>query len=114
MRRALLLLASMTALGMPAVAAHAQATPIAMQSASDSYANLIAEAAERFAIPAAWIRAIMRIESRGDKPVRRAGVFWWKKENQQQQCEEGKKLNPGVEPQIAGPAPNQQTECADC
>jgi soluble lytic murein transglycosylase-like protein len=69
MRRALLLLASMTALGMPAVAVHAQATPIAMQSASDSYANPIAEAAERFAIPAAWIRAIMRIESRGDRRV---------------------------------------------
>jgi soluble lytic murein transglycosylase-like protein len=69
MRRALLLLASMTALGMAAVAVHAQATPIAMQSASDSYANLIAEAAERFAIPAAWIRAIMRIESRGDRRV---------------------------------------------
>ena len=67
MRRALLLLASMTALGMPAVAVYAQATPIAVRSASDSYAGLIAEAAQRFAIPEAWIRAIMRIESRGDR-----------------------------------------------
>ena len=67
MRRALLLLASVTALGMPAVAVHAQAAPIAVRSASDSYADLIAEAAQRFAIPAAWIRAIMRIESRGDR-----------------------------------------------
>ncbi len=66
MRRALLLLASMTALSMPAVAVHAQAAPMAARSASDSYADLIAEAAQRFAIPAAWIRAIMRIESRGD------------------------------------------------
>src|ERR1700722_2841659 len=69
MRRALLLLASMTALGMPPVAVHAQATSIAVRSASDPYADLIAEAAQRFAIPAAWIRAIMRIESRGDRRV---------------------------------------------
>jgi membrane-bound lytic murein transglycosylase B len=69
MRRALLLLASMTALSMPVVAVHAQAAPMAVRSASDSYADLIAEAAKRFAIPAAWIRAIMRIESRGDRRV---------------------------------------------
>jgi soluble lytic murein transglycosylase-like protein len=69
MRCALLLLASVTALGMPAVAVHAQAAPIAMQSASDPYADLIAEAAQRFAIPAGWIRAIMRVESRGDRRV---------------------------------------------
>jgi membrane-bound lytic murein transglycosylase B len=67
MRRALLLLASVTALGMPAVAVYAQATSIAVRSASDSYAGLIAEAAQRFAIPEAWIRAIIRIESRGDR-----------------------------------------------
>ncbi len=66
MRRALLLLASMTALSMPAVAVHAQAAPMAVRSASD-YADMIAEAARRFAIPAAWIRAIMRIESRSDR-----------------------------------------------
>jgi membrane-bound lytic murein transglycosylase B len=67
MRRALLLLASVTALGMPAVAVHAQAAPTAMRSVGDPYDGLIAEAAQRFAIPAAWIRAIMRIESRGDR-----------------------------------------------
>jgi membrane-bound lytic murein transglycosylase B len=66
MRRALLLLASMTALSMPAAAVHAQAAPMAVRSASD-YADMIAEAARRFAIPAAWIRAIMRVESRGDR-----------------------------------------------
>ena len=69
MRRTLLLLASVTALSMPAVAVHAQAAPIALRAASDPYAELIAEAAQRFAIPAAWIRAIMRIESRGDRLV---------------------------------------------
>jgi hypothetical protein len=67
MRRALLLLASVTAFGMPAVAVHAQATRVAVTSASDPYAALVAEAAHRFGIPAAWIRAIMRIESRGDR-----------------------------------------------
>jgi hypothetical protein len=67
MRRALLLLASVTALGMPAVAVHAQGAPIALQASKDSYADLIAEAAQRFAIPASWIRAIMRVESRGDR-----------------------------------------------
>ncbi len=68
MRRALLLLASVTALGMPAVAVHAQAAPIAVQARRAIPTPLsIAEAAQRFGIPAAWIRAIMRIESRGDR-----------------------------------------------
>ncbi len=66
MRRALLLLASVTVIGMPA-SAHAQPTSPAVQAASDPYTGLIAEAAQRFAIPAAWIRAIMRVESRGDR-----------------------------------------------
>lgn len=66
MRRALLLLASMTVLSMPAAVVHAQAAPMAVRSASD-YADMIAEAARRFAIPAAWIRTIMRVESRGDR-----------------------------------------------
>jgi len=67
MRRALLLLASVTALGMAAVAVHAQTAPLDLHAPSDPYASLIAEAAQRFAIPVAWIRAIMRIESRGDR-----------------------------------------------
>jgi hypothetical protein len=67
MRRALLLLTGLTAFGMPAVASHAQAAPIALQDSSGSYAALVAEAAQRFGIPAAWIRAIMHVESRGDR-----------------------------------------------
>jgi len=67
MRRALLLLASVAAIGMPSVAARAQPTAAAMQAVGEPYAAMIAEAAQRFAIPAAWIRAIMRIESRGDR-----------------------------------------------
>ena len=67
MPRALLLLASLTAICMPTVAVRAQPAAVAVQAASEPYAALIAEAAQRFAIPAAWIRAIMRIESRGDR-----------------------------------------------
>jgi hypothetical protein len=67
MRRAILFFASVTALSLPAVAAHAQAVPTLMQIASDPYAAHIAEAAQRFAIPAAWIRAIVRVESGGDR-----------------------------------------------
>jgi hypothetical protein len=69
MRPALLLLATVTAFGVPAVAVQAQSAPIDLHAPSDPYASLIAEAAQRFAIPAAWIRAIMRIESRGDRRV---------------------------------------------
>src|SRR3546814_11507150 len=32
----------------------------------DSYAAFVAEAAQRFGIPEAWIRAVMRVESRRD------------------------------------------------
>ncbi len=67
MRCELLLLASVTAIGMPAAAVHAQPAAAAVRAASEPYAALIAEAAQRFAIPAAWIRAIMRVESRGDR-----------------------------------------------
>ena len=63
----LLLLVGVTAFGMPAVAADAQAAPIALHASSDPYAALVAEAAQRFGIPAAWIRAIMHVESRGDR-----------------------------------------------
>lgn len=67
MRRALLLLAAAATFGAPAVAVHAQTAPLDLHAPSDPYASLIAEAAQRFAIPTAWIRAIMRIESRGDR-----------------------------------------------
>jgi hypothetical protein len=67
MRRALLAFASVAAFSIPAVAVHAQASPIATRPISDPYANPIAEAAQRFGIPVTWIRAIIRIESRGDR-----------------------------------------------
>jgi hypothetical protein len=48
---------------LPAVA---QDAPVERPSPSDPYAGHIADAARRFGIPEAWIRAVMRVESRGD------------------------------------------------
>jgi hypothetical protein len=45
----------------------AQAGQTQGQPASDPYAPHVAEAARRFGIPAAWIRAVMHVESRGDR-----------------------------------------------
>lgn len=67
MRAAPFLLAAVAAIGMPVATTQAQTTPIELHAPSDPYAALVAEAAQRFTIPAAWIRAIMRIESRGDR-----------------------------------------------
>lgn len=49
----------------PAIAL-AQTKPVAHPSARDLYGDHIAEAAQRFELPAAWIRAVMRAESDGD------------------------------------------------
>lgn len=67
MRPAFLLFASMAVLSAPAVAAYAQPASVAVRPASSPYAAFIAEASQRFGIPAAWIRAIMRIESHDDR-----------------------------------------------
>jgi hypothetical protein len=67
MRRAGLLLAGVMVLGLPTAAVHAQATSLAVQAVVDPYAAFVTEAARRFGIPAAWIRAVMRIESGGDR-----------------------------------------------
>lgn len=64
MRAALFLLVGVAATGMPAVVVRAQAAPIELHAPSDAYAAFIAEAAQRFGIPAAWVSAIMRVESR--------------------------------------------------
>ncbi|RWH82201.1 MAG: lytic transglycosylase domain-containing protein [Mesorhizobium sp.] len=48
------------------VPAAAQDAPVQRASPSDPYAGHITEAARRFGIPEAWIRAVMRVESRGD------------------------------------------------
>jgi hypothetical protein len=67
MRCALIIIAGVALLGTPCIAASVQATPATTQAVDDPYAGHIAEAAQRFGIPAAWIRAIMRVESRGDQ-----------------------------------------------
>ncbi|ODU18113.1 MAG: lytic transglycosylase [Sphingomonas sp. SCN 67-18] len=46
--------------------ANAQETPAERSSRVDPYAVFVTEAAQRFGIPEAWIRAVMRVESRGD------------------------------------------------
>ena len=50
----------------PGMAGRAQDGPVERASPADPYGGHIAEAARRFAIPEAWIRAVMRVESRGD------------------------------------------------
>lgn len=59
----------------PDVAALAQSPPVARSATADPYAAQITEAAQRFAIPASWIRAVMRAESAGDEhALSRAGA----------------------------------------
>lgn len=66
-RRLLLLLLS----GLPLAAApmspgHAQTVPPVPAEASAPFASVVAEASQRFGIPVAWIRALMRVESAND------------------------------------------------
>jgi soluble lytic murein transglycosylase-like protein len=64
MRAALFLLVGVAATSMPAVVVRAQAAPLELHAPSDAYAAFTAEAAQRFGIPAEWVSAIMRVESR--------------------------------------------------
>lgn len=65
-RMALLLLSGLeVASAMPTVTV-AQGAPIAQPKVHDPYGEHIAEAAQRFRIPDAWIRAVLRAESAGD------------------------------------------------
>lgn len=67
LRRATLLLLSGLILAAPAAnTAYAQQAPADRPSRSDPYGAFIAEAAQRFGVPEAWIRAVMRVESAGD------------------------------------------------
>lgn len=63
----LLFLSGLSFVGVAPVVADAQTAPIARPSPRDPYADHIAEAAQRFALPAAWIRAVLRAESAGDR-----------------------------------------------
>jgi len=65
-RMALLLLSGLTlASAMPAITM-AQDLAVPRPSPRDPYADHIAEASQRFGVPIAWIRAVMRAESAGD------------------------------------------------
>ncbi|MFG1372970.1 lytic transglycosylase domain-containing protein [Xanthobacter oligotrophicus] len=64
-RSAVLLLSAALTVAMP-LPCKAQSERVQRQSQADPYAAHIAEAAQRFGIPAAWIRAVMRVESAND------------------------------------------------
>jgi membrane-bound lytic murein transglycosylase B len=63
---AFLLLSGLCAGLSSTVPAAAQDASVERASPIDPYAGHIADAARRFGIPEAWIRAVMRVESRGD------------------------------------------------
>jgi soluble lytic murein transglycosylase-like protein len=75
-RAALLLLAGLTLAAPGASPADAQQAPAERPSRSDPYGAFIAEAAQRFGVPEAWIRAVMRVESAGDvRAISSAGAM---------------------------------------
>ncbi|MFG1379912.1 lytic transglycosylase domain-containing protein, partial [Xanthobacter autotrophicus] len=65
-RLSLLLLSGLLATGIAPVDVRAQDAPVGRLEVSDPFDAPIAEAAQRFGIPAAWIRAVMRAESAVD------------------------------------------------
>ncbi len=65
-RTAFLLLTGLLLVAPLCQSANAQETPAERPSRVDPYAVFVTEAAQRFGIPEAWIRAVMRVESRGD------------------------------------------------
>ncbi|QHP66429.1 lytic transglycosylase domain-containing protein [Bradyrhizobium sp. LCT2] len=64
---AVLLLTGLLVIGGPTAAVSGQRASAQSQAATDHYAAHVAEAAQRFGIPTAWIRAVMRVESNGDR-----------------------------------------------
>ncbi|MAM37437.1 MAG: lytic transglycosylase [Erythrobacter sp.] len=75
-RAALLLLSGLILVAPGASPAGAQQTPADRPSRSDPYGAFIAEAAQRFGVPEAWIRAVMRVESAGDvRAISSAGAM---------------------------------------
>jgi len=65
-RTAFLLLSGILPLVLSDADAAAAQPPVAAASPRESIATYVTEAALRFGIPEAWIRAVMRVESRGD------------------------------------------------
>jgi hypothetical protein len=58
-----LLLSGLLFVGAPPAVTLAQSAPVERPALADPYAAHITEAAQRFGIPATWIRAVMRVES---------------------------------------------------
>lgn len=63
----LLLLSGLLLVGAPSSVTLAQSAPADRPGPSDPYAAPIAEAARRFGVPEAWIRAVMHVESSNDR-----------------------------------------------
>lgn len=71
-----LLLSGLFLVSAPSAVTPAQSAPIERQGAADPYATYIAEAAQRFMLPANWIRAVMCVESaRHVRAVSRKGAI---------------------------------------
>ena len=77
LRRAALFLLSGLILAAPGASpAGAQQASAERPSRSDPYGAFITEAAQRFGVPEAWIRAVMRVESAGDvRAISSAGAM---------------------------------------
>lgn len=65
-RLLLLLLSGLSLAAAPTSTGYAQAVPPVQAEASAPFAAFVAEASQRFGIPAAWIRVLMRVESAND------------------------------------------------
>ncbi|KQT27386.1 MULTISPECIES: lytic transglycosylase domain-containing protein [unclassified Bradyrhizobium] len=75
-RAALLLLSGLILVAPAARPAAAQQAQVERPSGSDPYGAFIAEAAQRFGVPEAWVRAVMRVESAGDvRAISSAGAM---------------------------------------
>lgn len=75
-RITLLLLSGLAFTVTPTVATLAQIAPLERPASADPYAAHVAEASQRFGVPAAWIRTVMRAESAGDvRAVSSAGAM---------------------------------------
>lgn len=75
-RVALVSLVGLSSVGLLIIPVDAQTAPTHRIAPADPYAGHIAEASQRFGIPATWIRAVMRAESAGDsRAVSRAGAI---------------------------------------
>jgi hypothetical protein len=63
----LLIVAGVISVIAPVTPTHAQMAATRLQAASDPFSAFVTEATQRFGIPAAWIRAVMRAESHDDR-----------------------------------------------